>query len=53
VIEALSIFFKLPQVADETTMKPVHALHAQETMLNEWLSEQKETASEVATKSAQ
>jgi myo-inositol-1-phosphate synthase len=58
VQEALSIFFKLPQVADEATMKPIHALHVQETMLIDWLSEQKgnasvETASEVATKSAQ
>lgn len=58
VREALSIFFKLPQVADEATMKPVHALHAQEAMLIDWLSEQEEnasleTASEVAAKSPQ
>jgi len=58
VQEALSIFFKLPQVADETMMKPIHALHIQETMLIDWLSEQNENAnveraSEAATKPAQ
>jgi myo-inositol-1-phosphate synthase len=44
VQEALSMFFKLPQVADEKAMKPIHALHAQEIMLLEWLSQQKENA---------
>jgi len=35
--EQLSIFFKLPQVADEINQKPEHALHLQEQMLLEWL----------------
>ncbi len=38
VQKQLSVFFKLPQVADEATEKPIHALHAQETMLFEWLA---------------
>ncbi|MEP6924509.1 MAG: inositol-3-phosphate synthase [Pyrinomonadaceae bacterium] len=37
VQEQLSVFFKLPQVADEATEKPVHALHLQEKMLLDWL----------------
>lgn len=58
VQKALSIFFKLPQVADEATMKPVHALHLQETILIEWLSREKKNtnnnaANETAVKSAQ
>lgn len=36
----LSVFFKLPQVADEKTQKPEHALHLQEQMLLEWLTTQ-------------
>ena len=35
----LSVFFKLPQVSDEATERPEHALHKQETMLVEWLTE--------------
>jgi myo-inositol-1-phosphate synthase len=38
VQEQLSIFFKLPQVADEINQKPEHALHLQEQMLLEWLT---------------
>ena len=34
----LSTFFKLPQVSDERSEKPEHALHAQEKMLIEWLT---------------
>ena len=37
VQKQLSVFFKLPQVSDEATEKPEHALHAQESMLLEWL----------------
>jgi len=37
VQEQLSVFFKLPQVADEAATRPEHALHKQETMLLEWL----------------
>ncbi|HXG83158.1 MAG TPA: inositol-3-phosphate synthase [Pyrinomonadaceae bacterium] len=40
VQEQLSVFFKLPQVADETNQKPEHALHLQERMLLEWLTTQ-------------
>lgn len=39
VLQQLSVFFKLPQVADEATEKPVHALHTQETMLLDWLAQ--------------
>ena len=38
VQEQLSIFFKLPQVADEINQKPEHAIHLQEQMLLEWLT---------------
>lgn len=38
VLEPLSLFFKLPQVADEISQKPEHALHKQEQMLIEWLA---------------
>ena len=34
----LSSFFKLPQVANEATEKPEHALHKQEAMLIDWLT---------------
>lgn len=34
----LSVFFKLPQVANEQSEKPEHALHLQEQMLLEWLT---------------
>ena len=34
----LSVFFKLPQVSNEATEKPEHALHTQEAMLVEWLN---------------
>ncbi len=37
VQEQLSVFFKLPQIADEANRKPEHALHLQEQMLLEWL----------------
>ncbi len=37
VLDALSVFFKLPQVADEANEKPEHSLYAQETMLTNWL----------------
>jgi myo-inositol-1-phosphate synthase len=37
VQEQLSVFFKLPQLADEINRKPEHALHLQEQMLLEWL----------------
>ena len=40
VQEQLSVFFKLPQVADEINQKPEHALHLQEQMLIEWLKSQ-------------
>lgn len=33
----LSVFFKLPQVADELNETPEHAFHAQEQMLVNWL----------------
>jgi myo-inositol-1-phosphate synthase len=42
VQEQLSVFFKLPQVTDESNQKPVHALHLQEQMLLEWLTSQTE-----------
>lgn len=35
----LSVFFKLPQVSDEATEKPEHALYAQEAMLVDWLTQ--------------
>jgi myo-inositol-1-phosphate synthase len=38
VQEQLSVFFKLPQVADELNHKPEHALYLQEQMLLEWLT---------------
>lgn len=38
VLEPLSLFFKLPQTADEINRKPEHALHKQEQMLIEWLA---------------
>jgi len=34
----LSVFFKLPQVSNEKSEKPEHALHAQEAMLVDWLT---------------
>jgi myo-inositol-1-phosphate synthase len=40
VQEQLSVFFKLPQIADEINQKPEHALHMQEQMLLEWLTAQ-------------
>lgn len=39
----LSTFFKLPQVADEATQKPEHALHNQQQMLVEWLEKHAST----------
>ncbi|MDQ3323033.1 MAG: inositol-3-phosphate synthase [Acidobacteriota bacterium] len=38
VQEQLSVFFKLPQVANQIAARPEHALHKQETMLLEWLT---------------
>ena len=35
----LSIFFKLPQVSDEATERPIHAFHEQERMLLDWLEQ--------------
>lgn len=40
VQEQLSVFFKLPQVANEKTKRPEHALHIQEQMLFDWLNTQ-------------
>ena len=37
VQEQLSVFFKLPQLRDEGSQKPEHALHKQEQMLLDWL----------------
>ena len=45
VCEALSVFFKLPQVDNEATTKPIHALHEQERMLFDWLGQTAPTAS--------
>jgi myo-inositol-1-phosphate synthase len=42
VQEQMSVFFKLPQVADEAETPPVHALYKQEQMLFYWLSENSE-----------
>jgi myo-inositol-1-phosphate synthase len=44
VQEQLSVFFKLPQVKDESAQCPEHALHKQEQMLFEWLAKNGETA---------
>jgi myo-inositol-1-phosphate synthase len=44
VQEQLSVFFKLPQVKDESAHCPEHALHKQEQMLFEWLAKNGETA---------
>ena len=43
VQQQLSVFFKLPQVANEATEKPIHALHAQEIILLDWLAEPAQT----------
>jgi myo-inositol-1-phosphate synthase len=42
VQEQLSVFFKLPQVENETVQHPEHALHKQEQMLFEWLANDSE-----------
>jgi myo-inositol-1-phosphate synthase len=39
VQEQMSVFFKLPQLANEAETQPVHALHKQEQMLFDWLAE--------------
>lgn len=53
VLEPLSLFFKLPQTADEINRKPEHALHKQEQMLIEWLARSVEkTGSNELEKSA-
>ena len=38
VQEQLSVFFKLPQLRDDSNDKPEHALHKQEQMLLDWLA---------------
>lgn len=43
VQEQLSVFFKLPQVENEETTQPVHALHQQERMLFDWLEKSAKT----------
>ncbi len=48
----LSTFFKLPQVADETNEKPEHALHRQEQMLLEWLTNHAEKTDDKPAQSA-
>jgi myo-inositol-1-phosphate synthase len=45
VQEQMSVFFKLPQLADEATTRPVHALHAQEQMLFDWFAQTGEAVS--------
>lgn len=52
VAEALSLFFKLPQVENEVTQQPVHALHEQERMLFEWLAQNEKTATNNNTRAA-
>ena len=52
VQEQLSVFFKLPQVADEATMRPEHAFHLQEQMLFEWLKAQAEKTDRKQAQSA-
>ncbi len=47
VQEQLSVFFKLPQVADEVNQRPEHALHLQEQMLLRWLEQHAKTATEI------
>ena len=39
VQEQLSAFFKLPQIENPAERPPIHALHEQERMLFEWLTE--------------
>ncbi|CAN5780562.1 inositol-3-phosphate synthase [soil metagenome] len=53
VQEQLSIFFKLPQVANEATMRPEHALHVQEQMLLEWLTAHAEKTDNKPTENEQ
>ncbi|MDQ3061465.1 MAG: inositol-3-phosphate synthase [Acidobacteriota bacterium] len=52
VQEQLSVFFKLPQVADEATMRPEHAFHLQEQMLFEWLTAHAEKTEKKRAQSA-
>jgi myo-inositol-1-phosphate synthase len=42
----LSTFFKLPQVADERSETPEHAVHKQQQMLLDWLEAHAENASQ-------
>ena len=44
VQEQMSLFFKLPQIKDEVSRRPVHALHEQEQMLFDWLAQTAENA---------
>ena len=52
VQEQLSVFFKLPQVADEATTRPEHAFHLQEQMLFEWLTAHAESTDRKQAQSA-
>jgi myo-inositol-1-phosphate synthase len=48
----LSVFFKLPQVSDETTEIPEHALHKQEQMLLDWLEKHATTTQKESAQAA-
>lgn len=45
----LSTFFKLPQVADEVSQTPEHALHKQQQMLIDWLKKHPENSAAAGT----
>ena len=49
----LSTFFKLPQVSDERTETPEHAIHKQQQMLLEWLEAHAETQPPADTNKAE
>ena len=53
VQEQLSVFFKLPQVADEINRKPEHALHLQEQMLLKWLTARAEKTNDKSAEDEQ
>lgn len=48
----LSTFFKLPQVADESSESPEHAIHKQQQMLLDWLEAHAESSTQIVGKSA-
>ena len=48
----LSTFFKLPQVADENSEKPEHAVHRQQQMLLDWLEKHASAAEKKAAQAA-